>query len=231
MTTYQVSEIFHNTVQGEGQHTGFPCDFLRFSKCQLWPSPDKPSATCPWCDTAQLHQGTMMSGEEILSALKAVPAFGEKGLVISGGEPFLQLTEDLLWHILVELRYRWIDIETNGAAEPLPGVIDLINGARRTVFVSCSPKTKFIVPSLPVSQYKVLIPAKSHLLETVEEHRRQYCFIMTKPEAPPPIYLQPVEVGGVGSPETKANIESAVAMCSSGRYRLSLQTHKLINVR
>src|SRR5258708_33704105 len=50
--TYVVREIFY-TLQGEGQNTGRPAVFCRFSGCNLWTGrvQDRSDAVCQFCDT------------------------------------------------------------------------------------------------------------------------------------------------------------------------------------
>ena len=79
---YAVNEIFYS-LQGEGWHTGTPAVFLRFSGC---------NRRCPFCDTDFSH-ATMMDAREIACACAAFPA---RHLVVTGGEPLLQLDSALL---------------------------------------------------------------------------------------------------------------------------------------
>ena len=78
----RVNEIFYS-LQGEGYHTGTPAVFLRFSGCNL---------ACPFCDT-DFSDSTPMTAEEILAAVTAFPAHH---IVLTGGEPLLQVDNQLL---------------------------------------------------------------------------------------------------------------------------------------
>ena len=78
----KVNEIFYS-LQGEGYHAGTAAVFVRLSGCNLH---------CPFCDT-QHESGTEMTDEEIVEAVKPYPA---RLVVITGGEPSLQLTKSLV---------------------------------------------------------------------------------------------------------------------------------------
>ena len=117
---YRVNEIFY-TLQGEGAHSGIPAVFVRFSGCNL---------RCPWCDT-DFADGTMMSAEAIVEevlALYDLPNERRKMVVLTGGEPSLQVDKPLV-DALHEAGF-YICIETNGT-RPLPEGID---------WITCSPK-------------------------------------------------------------------------------------------
>ena len=110
----KVNEIFYS-LQGEGYFTGTPAVFLRFSGCNL---------ACPFCDTEH-NDGEEMTYEDIISK---VTAFASRHIVITGGEPSLQLDE-LLVDMLHETGF-FIQVETNGT-NLLPENVD---------WITCSPK-------------------------------------------------------------------------------------------
>ena len=117
---YKVNEIFY-TLQGEGAHSGIPAVFVRFSGCNL---------RCPWCDT-EFSEFTEMSADEIVRealSLYDIPNERRKMLVLTGGEPSLQVDTPLIDALHAAGFY--ICIETNGT-RPLPDGIDCI---------TCSPK-------------------------------------------------------------------------------------------
>lgn len=217
---YMVSEIF-SSIQGEGLHSGWPCVFLRFQGCNLWPSPDEPSKVCPYCDTKQLHYGKMMTLEDVVYRVMGERySLGKKrhgtdvGLVITGGEPLLQLDDQLIWKLadLVE----WIDIETNGTVAPM---FDR-NLIRGFAYVSCSPKTPRIV--VEPDWFKVLIPAHYDLLAVCEE---QYPNV--------PVYVQPVDPPDKdddNDEEYDSNVGKCVNLVRERGYRLSVQIHKILDL-
>lgn len=135
----KVNEVFGPTVQGEGKSAGMPCAFLRLANCNLH---------CIWCDTPHTwnwvgtsfaHQEKFekekevhpMTDEEVVKKLQEI---GEKALVISGGEPFLQHKQLIsLCQKLKGLGY-WIEIETNGTIFPNQELVNLVDQ------INCSPK-------------------------------------------------------------------------------------------
>ncbi|MCD7936761.1 MAG: 7-carboxy-7-deazaguanine synthase QueE [Tannerellaceae bacterium] len=110
----KINEIFYS-IQGEGYHTGTPAVFVRFSGCNL---------RCDFCDTEHT-KGILMSEEEIVNEVNQYPA---THVVLTGGEPGLQLTASLVF--LLKKAGKYIQIETNGTVE-LPEGID---------WITCSPK-------------------------------------------------------------------------------------------
>ena len=219
---YKVSEIFH-TIQGEGLHAGKPCVFLRFSGCNLWRSPETPSVTCPWCDTPQLHNSALYTREAILSSVDYVRASDKCGLVITGGEPFLQLDTELLQELCAV--FPWIDIETNGSVTPKVSS-DFFEYHAGRVFISCSPKLpKLSQIVVKPDWFKILIPAKKMLLsQLVEEgvdHNK--------------VYLQPVEPldegGSLDSPTYQHNIRECVDLAFLYGFSVSLQLHKYLSLQ
>ena len=117
---YKINEVFY-TLQGEGAHSGIPAVFVRFSGCSL---------RCPWCDT-EFSDFTEMSADEIVRealSLYDIPNERRKMLVLTGGEPSLQVDTPLIEALHAAGFY--ICIETNGT-RPLPDGID---------WITCSPK-------------------------------------------------------------------------------------------
>ncbi|MDO4319475.1 MAG: radical SAM protein [Bacteroidales bacterium] len=181
--TYKVNEIFYS-LQGEGYYTGTAAVFLRLSGC---------NRCCDFCDTD--HQsGSAMTADEIVDA---VSAFSSRHLVVTGGEPLLQLDSALLRALKAERFY--VQIETNGTL-PVPPEVD---------WVTCSPKDapwavdridelKVVYQGQDVEQLASLLPA-------------------------PRLFLQPCS--GLNVAETIAYI------LDHPKWRLSLQTHKLIDIR
>lgn len=110
----KINEIFYS-VQGEGYYTGVPAVFIRFSGCNM---------QCNFCDTE--HQSyTLMSEQEILNTIVQYPA---KHIVLTGGEPGLQLTDSFIK--VLKSAGKYIQIETNGTVA-LPEGMD---------WITCSPK-------------------------------------------------------------------------------------------
>lgn len=180
---YRVNEIFQS-LQGEGYHTGTPAVFLRFSGC---------NRRCHFCDT-DFSAFTEMTAEEIADACAA---FRARHLVVTGGEPLLQLDEPLI-KVLKERGF-YIQTETNGSL-PVPAGVD---------WVTCSPKAE------PWGVDRV------DELKLVFENRDVESFIGRFGEKVR--FLQPCS--GENIPETIAYI------LEHPHWRLSLQTHKLLDIR
>jgi len=117
--TYKIKEIFGPTIQGEGTCTGEPVLFLRFSGCNRWSGreKDKAQSVCKFCDT-DFVGGQLMTSQEIVEQLNE-KSNGIKTVVISGGEPCLQIKEELLYGL--KMNNFKIHLETNGsiAMQPL----------------------------------------------------------------------------------------------------------------
>jgi len=133
---YRVNEIFY-TLQGEGAHSGIPAVFVRFSGCNL---------RCPWCDTDFSDYTEMSAGEIVAEALALydIPNERRKMVVLTGGEPSLQVDKPLLDALHAAGFY--ICIETNGT-RPLPEGID---------WITCSPKEGTQLALKRVNEVKVV---------------------------------------------------------------------------
>ena len=112
----RINEIFYS-IQGEGFFTGTPVIFIRFSGCNL---------SCAFCDTEFAHF-KKMKNEEIIAEVEKYPS---KHIVLTGGEPTLQLGEgDKLLVTLKEKGY-FLQMETNGTGK-IHRLVD---------WATCSPK-------------------------------------------------------------------------------------------
>ena len=192
-----VNEIFHS-LQGEGYHAGTPALFVRFSGCNL---------RCPFCDTQHEH-GTEMSEQEIAVAVRQL-ASRTSLVVLTGGEPALQLTTSLVE--LLHHEGRKVAVETNGTL-PLPGNVD---------WVTLSPKSLWLgEEAAPVltraDELKVLFDgghdpaAYDHIDAT---HR----------------FLQPMDTGDTA--RNAALMRQAADYClRHPQWRLSLQIHKILDI-
>ncbi|MBR1766162.1 MAG: radical SAM protein [Bacteroidales bacterium] len=193
----KVNEIFYS-LQGEGYHTGTAATFVRLSGCNLH---------CPFCDT-QHAEGTEMSDAEIVAAVRENPS---RLVVITGGEPSLQLTKSLV-NALHDAD-KMVAVETNGTHR-LPGNVD---------WITLSPKDAFLggeaeVVLRYVDEIKVIFDGV--------HSPRIYDGIMCTHAR----FLQPLDTG---DPVRNAEIvKSAIEYIGRDpRWRLSLQIHKMLNIR
>jgi 7-carboxy-7-deazaguanine synthase len=211
LVTYAVKEIFY-TLQGEGANTGRPAVFCRFAGCNLWTGRehDRDNAICQFCDTDFVGTdgpggGSFATAETLAAAVSAAwPASdsGKRFVVCTGGEPLLQLDAPLLG-ALHDGGFE-VAVETNGTI-PAPPAID---------WLCVSPKagSRLIVQS--GDEIKLVFPQAGAEPECFERLPFRHFF------------LQPMD-----GPERQANTEAALRYClSHPRWRLSLQTHKLLGI-
>ena len=208
--SYAVKEIFH-TLQGEGAQAGRAAVFCRFAGCNLWSGreEDRAGAACRFCDTDFVGLdgpggGRFPTAEALAGRIADTWEGGPENryVVFTGGEPLLQLDAALI--AAVQARGFAVAVETNGTL-PAPEGID---------WICVSPKAG-----------NPLVQARGHELKLV----------FPQPGAEPERFadlpfahrfLQPMD-----GPDAAANTAAAVAYCrADARWRLSLQTHKIIGI-
>jgi 7-carboxy-7-deazaguanine synthase len=210
--TYTVKEIFY-TLQGEGAQTGRPAVFLRFSGCNLWTGreEDRAAAECSFCDTDFVgvgpDGGRFRTAQDLAAAVRAawpVASTTARPLVVcTGGEPLLQL-DDPAVAALHDAGFE-IAVETNGT-QPAPAGID---------WLTVSPKGRTQLRLARGSELKLVYPQADAPPERFETLDFAHFF------------LQPMD-----GPEVERNTRLALAYClAHPRWRLSLQTHKLLGIR
>lgn len=158
---------------------------------------------CDFCDTDHTRF-TVLSTEEILAE---VNRYNAPIVVITGGEPSLFNLEPL-----VEALHgcqRRVHVETNGT-NPLTANID---------WVTCSPKIH------PDGNYRYdeSVARKANELKVVFTGETAKIELLADAFSTNNLFLQPCS--GLNTQETIDYI------LSNPRWRLSLQTHKLINIR
>lgn len=211
--SYAVKEIFY-TLQGEGTHTGRPAVFCRFTGCNLWSGleKDRTTAVCQFCDTDFVGTdgsggGRFASAPDLARAVAATwPAqwapHGVRFVVCTGGEPLLQLDTALVDALHTEGFE--IAIETNGTLLPPPGID----------WICVSPKAGSTLTLRHGSELKLVFPQSGAEPERFDQLDFQEFF------------LQPMD-----GPERERNTQLALQYClDHPRWRLSLQTHKLLGI-
>jgi len=208
---YKIKEIYY-TLQGEGAHTGRPAVFCRFTGCNLWSGreEDRSKAICQFCDTdfwgTDGENGGRYSAvelaEKIAELWEAGLSKGTPYVVCTGGEPLLQL-DKLIVEALHQKGFE-IAIETNGTKLPPEGID----------WICVSPKAGAEVILKNGNEMKLVFPqpgAEPHLFEDLDfEH----------------FFIQPMD-----GPNTAENTKLAIDFClKNPKWRLSLQTHKLLNI-
>ena len=210
MSTYAVKEVFR-TLQGEGRHAGRAAVFLRFSRCNLWSGreADRASAVCRFCDTDFV--GTDGPGGGVFRGAAALadhvsqvwgPGTEHRFVVCTGGEPALQLDDDLV-DALHAAGFE-VAVETNGTL-PLPAGLD---------WVCVSPKAGTELAVTRGDELKVVWPQAGIDLAALE--RLDFDHFL----------LSPMD-GTDRAAATAAAVEQCLA---TPRWRLSLQTHKVLGI-
>jgi 7-carboxy-7-deazaguanine synthase (Cx14CxxC type) len=207
--SYAVKEIYY-TLQGEGANAGRPAVLLRFAGCNLWSGreQDRATAQCDFCDTDFVGTdgpggGRFDSSEALARAVSAAwPGSARRFVVCTGGEPLLQLDEPLTT-ALHGAGFE-IAIETNGTLLPPAGVD----------WVCVSPKAGVELVLRRGDELKLVFPQDGIAPESLEGLDFRHWF------------LQPMD-----GPHRARNTELAVRYClAHPRWRLSLQTHKLVGI-
>ena len=212
-TTYTVKEVFY-TLQGEGAHTGRPAVFCRFTGCNLWSGreQDRAAAICRFCDTDFVgfdgQNGGKFSSPEALAAhissFWPKPTSGKPYVVFTGGEPALQLDEQLV-DAMHSAGFE-IAIETNGTLE-LPKGID---------WICVSPKGTAEVVVTEGNELKLVYPQVEP--EAAPEQFKSLNFEH--------FYLQALD-----GPNALKNRAQCVEYCMQNpQWKLSIQTHKILDI-
>ena len=210
--SYAVKEIFY-TLQGEGAQAGRAAVFCRFAGCNLWSGRegDRATATCQFCDTDFVGVNGPGGGkfetaaelaEAVSTAWAAKNGRGKRYVVCTGGEPLLQLD-----HEAIEALHKQgfeVAVETNGTVTAPEGLD----------WVCVSPKAGAEFIQRSGDELKVVFPQRGIDLDACEELAFRYFF------------LQPMD-----GPSRISNTERAVQYCMEHpRWRLSLQTHKILGI-
>lgn len=207
---YAVKEIF-KTLQGEGAQAGRAAVFCRFAGCNLWSGreEDRESAQCRFCDTDFIGMdgeggGRFRSADDLAAAIVTAWAGGRERrfVVFTGGEPLLQLDAALV--DAVHAHGFEVAVETNGTMAP-PAGID---------WTCVSPKAGCELALRRGDELKLVFPQVGLDPEMVAGLDFRH------------FYLQPMD-----GPARIENTQAAVAYClAHPRWRLSLQTHKVIGI-
>ncbi|MEK6540647.1 MAG: 7-carboxy-7-deazaguanine synthase [Pseudomonadota bacterium] len=215
--SYAVKEIFL-TLQGEGVHAGRRAVFCRFAGCNLWTGreADRAKAICQFCDTDFVGMngpnGGRFDGADALAA-RIAELWGDgqerRFVVLTGGEPMVQV-DDALIGALHGHGFE-IAIESNGTLL-VPRAID---------WICISPKAGATTVQRSGDELKLVWPQKGSDWTAMEAWDFAHHLI------------QPLdEVGDVADETARsANLAAAIDFVQGHpRWRLSLQTHKLLGL-
>lgn len=126
--SYAVKEIFL-TLQGEGVQAGRRAVFVRFAGCNLWSGreADRATAICKFCDTDFVgtdgEGGGKFADAQALAKTVAQhwgDGAGERFVVLTGGEPMLQIDPPLI--DALHAQGFEIAVESNGTIAAVPGI-------------------------------------------------------------------------------------------------------------
>lgn len=209
--SYAVKEIF-KTLQGEGAQMGRAAVFCRFAGCNLWSGreDDRRTSVCTFCDTDFVGMngtggGRFADAEILANAIErewAGSAY-KRYVVLTGGEPLLQVDDALV--ATLHARDFEIGVETNGTLAA-PAGLD---------WICVSPKAEANLVLQSGNELKLVYPQETALPSRFEHLAFDHFF------------LQPMD-----SPRATANLEATIKFCTDNpRWRLSLQSHKMIGIR
>ena len=209
--SYVVKEIFY-TLQGEGVHAGRAAVFCRFAGCNLWSGreADRAAAVCQFCDTDFVGTdgdggGKFADAAELAETIAArwpKSDSANRFVVCTGGEPLLQLDHELIQAL--HLHGFQIAIETNGTL-PVPEGVD---------WICVSPKAGAPLVVTKGNELKVVYPQETDPRPYTELDFAHF-------------FIQPKD-----GPDANRSLQAAIQFCGDNpRWRLSLQTHKLIGIR
>jgi 7-carboxy-7-deazaguanine synthase len=208
--SYAVKECFL-TLQGEGTQAGSRAVFLRFAGCNLWSGreQDRAGAQCNFCDTDFVGTdgqggGKFRSADELAACVAELWGEGEEYrlVVITGGEPMLQLDE-LLIEALHARGFR-VAVETNGTLPAAPGLD----------WICVSPKAGTDVVQRRGDELKLVWPQPGIDPAELEQWEFEHFLV------------QPMDCA-----EADKALEAAIRLAMDRpRWRLTLQAHKVVGL-
>ena len=215
--SYIVKEIFY-TLQGEGANAGRAAVFCRFAGCNLWTGreADRHRAVCKFCDTdfvgVGADGGRFATAAALADAVAARWPRDEGGagaarklVVCTGGEPLLQLDDAAV--DALHARDFEVAVETNGT-QPAPAGVD---------HLCVSPKAGAPLVLRAGTELKLVYPQREP--EAQPERFESLAFEH--------FFLQPMD-----GPEAAEHTRRAIAYClRHPKWRLSVQTHKVVGIR
>jgi len=252
---YAVVEVFA-TLQGEGRWAGRRAVFLRFAGCNMWngipADRHKGQGACAmWCDT-NFAKGKAVNLDTLLADLDVAwdgaPAghgtHDSRMVVISGGEPTLQLDAELVTELK---RNGWfVAVETNGTNDvPALGLCD---------HVCVSPKRGSVLEVFKADELKIVLPGgipdapSDHHWSHGELHELgafgEWGELFVQPQDVTDVsyveqtYLHHIGLPGVerkhvsGADQFAANVKTCLDFLEvSPGWRLSYQVHKVLGVK
>jgi 7-carboxy-7-deazaguanine synthase len=204
---YKVKEIF-TTIQGEGFNVGKAAVFLRFAGCNLWNGLESGrsigAGSCSkWCDTDFVGGENFKSANSLVEIINSISE-NIRFIICTGGEPLLQLDKELS-NCLRQNGY-YVAIETNGSIK-----LDF-----NVNWICVAPKAGIDLKLTYGNELKLIYPQFGvDPQDYIQEYNRFDYY-----------YLQPLD-----DQNKERNTVLAVEYVKKHpKWRLSLQTHKFINI-
>jgi len=207
--TYSVKECFL-TLQGEGMQTGRRAVFLRFAGCNLWSGreQDRATAQCRFCDTDFVGTdgeggGKFADAEALAKRVEDIWGEGsERMVVVTGGEPMLQLDRALI-DALHDRGFR-VAVESNGTLPAVEGID----------WLCISPKAGTEIVQRSGDELKLVWPQTGIDPNDLEDWDFRNFLV------------QPMDCEA-----REAALQAAITLAMERpRWRLSLQTHKILGL-
>jgi 7-carboxy-7-deazaguanine synthase len=208
--TYAVKECFL-TLQGEGVQAGSRAVFLRFAGCNLWSGreQDRATAECKFCDTDFVGTdgeggGKFRTAQVLAAHVESFWGPGDESrlVVITGGEPMLQL-DDALVEALHDRGFR-VAVETNGTL-PAVGGID---------WICVSPKAGTKVVQRNGNELKLVWPQAG--IDPADLESWSFDHFLVQP---------------MDCEEREQALEAAIKLAMNRpTWRLTLQAHKVVGL-
>jgi 7-carboxy-7-deazaguanine synthase len=208
--TYAVKEAFL-TLQGEGVQAGSRAVFLRFAGCNLWSGreQDRANAQCNFCDTDFVGTdgeggGKFATADELGDHISGLwgPSEDRRLVVITGGEPMLQLDRALV-DALHHRGFR-VAVETNGTLPAIEGLD----------WICVSPKAGTDVVQRSGDELKLVWPQRG--IDPAELENWDFEHFL----------VQPMDCA-----DSKAARDAAIALAMERpKWRLTLQAHKVVGL-
>ena len=205
---YRLHAIF-SSLQGEGMNVGRPATFIRFSTCNL---------ACSWCDT---HKNEQMQATTF-DILRHLKEFGNKSVIITGGEPTIQPDID---ELLLELKAAgyWLALETNGVVAPSrPELYD---------YIAVSPKPQYLSRYLDDT---MLHKANEVRIVATTDEIVAFCRVMRDRIQAENYYISPLEQDGRIHYRRALTLLKKVNKLNPDQlppWSLSIQMHKVLGIR
>jgi 7-carboxy-7-deazaguanine synthase (Cx14CxxC type) len=208
--TYAVKEAFL-TLQGEGVQSGSRAVFLRFAGCNLWSGreQDRASAQCTFCDTDFVGTdgqggGKFADADRLADHVAALwgGARERRLIVITGGEPMLQLDRPLI--DALHARDFRVAVESNGTLPATEGID----------WLCVSPKAGTDVVQRSGDELKLVWPQSA--IDPAELESWDFANFL----------VQPMDCA-----DRDSAVQAAIGLAMKRpKWRLSLQTHKLVGL-